>query len=110
MVVGHAQAGRAAVADRPGAADLPRDRQGDLAATHRGRLAQARPETATADRQAVDTTMADPLGFDVRNADRKASAWISSDPTKNVLTLTVANQTQSALALTPGAPVAEPPP
>jgi microcystin-dependent protein len=54
--------------------------------------------------------MADPLGFDVRNADRKASAWISSDPAKNVLTLTVTNQTPSALALTPGAPVAEPPP
>jgi microcystin-dependent protein len=54
--------------------------------------------------------MADPLGFDVRNADQKASAWISSDPTKNVLTLTVTNRTSSDLKLTPGAPVAEPPP
>ena len=48
--------------------------------------------------------MADPLGFDVRNADRRASAWISSDPTKNVLTLTVTNRTSSGLSLTPGAP------
>jgi microcystin-dependent protein len=54
--------------------------------------------------------MADPLAFDVRNADDKTSAWISSDPAKNVLTLTVTNRTPSGLSLTPGPPAAEPPP
>jgi Phage Tail Collar Domain/Tectonin domain len=52
----------------------------------------------------------DPIAFDVRNADNKASAYITTDPGKNVLTLTVSNRTGSDLKLTPGAPVAEPPP